>query len=372
MSVDVALMVYSLRGGGVERMRVQLAQALGRRGYRTAIVVARADGPYRSFRVPPGVALTDLKAFSWKAWLDALTNYLRKEEPRVLLAAMETAGVLSLLARRRAKVATPIVVSSHVAISRHIRSEPKRLKRMVMPHLVRWLYRGADEIVAVSSGVADDLARFAHIPRHRIRVIYNPVVTDEILQAAKAEPEHPWLSDTEYPLILGAGRLTRQKDFRTLIHAFALVRGRRPARLVILGEGEEREPLEALILDLGLDGSVEMPGFVSNPFAFMARASLFVLSSAWEGLPGVLIQALACGCPVVSTDCPSGPREILQEGKCGRLVGVGDHEGLAGAILETLGSPPDARILRHRAMDFHVDKIIDQYLDALALNRRVG
>ena len=369
MTTDAALMVYSLGGGGVERMRIHLAEALRERGYATAVVVARGDGPYRS-HMPPGVTLVDLGAgASWRAWLVSLTEYLKGEKPRVLLAAMETAGVLALWARRRARVGTRVVVSSHIRFSRHIRSEPKRSKRFVMPHLVRRLYRGADGVIAVSEGVADDLARFVRLPRERIQVIYNPVVNDGLLEAANEEAAHPWLVEGQCPLILGAGRLTEQKDFSTLLRSFARVREHRAARLMILGEGEQRESLEALVRRLGLEEHVRMPGFVTNPFAYMARASVFALSSAWEGLPGVVIQALACGCPVVSADCPSGPAEILGNGRYGRLVPVGDHDAMAQAILETLDAPPNSNLLRRRAMDFHIDKAVEQYLEVMGLKR---
>ena len=189
MIIDVALMVYSLGGGGVERMRLHLAESLQQRGYATAVVVARGDGPYRS-RMPAGVKLVDLGADSWRAWLVSLTRYLQTEEPRVILAAMETAGVLALWARRRARVGTRVVVSSHIKFSRHIKGEPKRFKRAIMPYLVRRFYRGADGIIAVSDGVADDLARFIQLPRERIRVIYNPVVTNGLIDAATEKPAH--------------------------------------------------------------------------------------------------------------------------------------------------------------------------------------
>jgi glycosyltransferase involved in cell wall biosynthesis len=369
MTTDVALMVYSMRSGGVERMRIRLGEALQKRGYATTIVVARVDGHWGRHRseIPRGVRLVDLRAHSWNAWLGSLTAYLKAERPRVLLAAMETAGVIALWARRRAQVKTRVVVSSHIQVSRHIESDWKRVKRILVPYLVRRFYCEADGVVAVSDGVADNLAPFARLPRGRIRVIHNPVVTDQLTQASEQKAPHPWLAEPYAPLIIGAGRLTRQKEFDTLVRAFSLVRRHRLARLMILGEGEERDSLEELVRRLGLEEYVQMPGFVPNLTGYTAHASLLVLSSAWEGFGNVLVEALACGCPVVSTDCPSGPREILDNGKYGRLVSVGDHEALARAILETLDHPPDAKMLRVRAMDFHVDKIIDQYLEVMDL-----
>jgi glycosyltransferase involved in cell wall biosynthesis len=372
VTTDVALMVYSMGGGGVERMRIHLAEALSRRGFATSIVVARSDGKLGLCRplVPAGVKFVDFQAHSWLAWRNSFASYLDSDKPRVVLAAMETAGVIALWARHRTKAPTRIVVSSHVELSRHTKHGRRRWsyqKRLVLPYLMKRLYRHADGVVAVSHGVADDLARFAQLPRQAIRVINNPVVTDRLLEAKRPLPDHPWLTDRSIPLILGVGRLTEQKDFATLLKAFALIRERRPARLMILGEGEERGKLAALIASLGLEDHVQMPGFVANPFTYMARSSVFALSSLWEGLPGVVIQALACGCPVVSTDCAGGVREILEDDKHGRLVPIGDEEAMAQAITATLDDPPSREMLLRRASDFHVDKIIPHYLDVLGL-----
>jgi glycosyltransferase involved in cell wall biosynthesis len=213
--------------------------------------------------------------------------------------------------------------------------------------LVRRYYPWADEIVAVSQGVADDLLELTDLPPSKVRVLPNPVVTPELVQRAAEPLDDPWFTAGAAPVVLGAGRLDQQKDFPTLIRAFAAVRSRRPARLVILGEGPERGQLESLVEELGITADVRLPGFVSNPFSYMARAAVFVLSSAWEGMPGVLIQAMACGAPVVATDCESGPREALAGGKYGRLVPVGDHLALADAIAGTLDAlrpslPPEA------------------------------
>lgn len=216
-----------------------------------------------------------------------------------------------------------------------------RLEARSLEASVKLFYPWADGFVAVSQGVADDLRRFAQLPEVKVHTIYNPVVTDELLASAARTPEHPWLAPGEPPVILGVGRLVGQKDFATLVRAFALVRRTRSAKLIILGEGDKRPELEALVTELGLSDEVSLPGFVDNPFAYMARADTFVLSSRHEGLPGVLIQAMACGCKVVSTDCPSGPREILNNGSLGALVPVGDAGALAEAIVATLDKKGD-------------------------------
>jgi glycosyltransferase involved in cell wall biosynthesis len=209
-------------------------------------------------------------------------------------------------------------------------------------YLLRTFYPWAAGVVAVSRGAADDLVRTSGVSSERVRVVYNPVITPRMLELARQTPDHPWFAPGEPPVILGVGRLTQQKDFPTLVRAFAEVRRVRPARLIILGEGPDRPMLERLIAELGVAGDVDLPGFRENALAYMAHAAVFVLSSAWEGLPTVLIEALAAGTRVVSTDCPSGPREILQEGRLGPLTPVGDPKALARAIAEALDRPSDA------------------------------
>jgi glycosyltransferase involved in cell wall biosynthesis len=231
--------------------------------------------------------------------------------------------------------------------------------------LVGHFYRWADAITACSDGVADDLAATSGLPRDLITTIYNPVVNPALLEKAEEQPDHPWLAQGEPPVILGVGRLRPQKDFETLIRAFAALRRRRPARLLILGTGPEQERLESLVRELDLQRDVELAGFRQNATAYMSRAALFALSSAWEGLPTVIIEALACGCPVVSTDCVSGPSEILEGGRYGRLAPVGDAPALAEAMERTLAEPPSAELLRQRSWDFSNERAARRYLALL-------
>jgi glycosyltransferase involved in cell wall biosynthesis len=231
--------------------------------------------------------------------------------------------------------------------------------------MVRRYFRDAGAILAVSDGVADDLAAVASLPRCTIRTIYNPVVTSDLLKQASVPMAHPWFSPGAPPVILGVGRLAAQKDFAMLIRAFARIRAGRLIRLMILGEGKKRRELEELADSLGVRQDLALPGFEENPFAYMARAAVFVLSSAYEGLPGVLIQAMACGCPVVSTDCPSGPREILEHGSYGPLVPVGDDTAMAEAIQTVLDASPSHERLRVRAAEFSMDRAVEQHLEVL-------
>jgi glycosyltransferase involved in cell wall biosynthesis len=273
---------------------------------------------------------------------------------------MGHANVVALWAARLARRSTPVVVTEHNTLSQATRQE-SRVPGWVWPPLLRTFYPWADSVVAVSRGAADDLARTSGLPRDRVEVVYNPVITPSMVALARQTPDHPWFAAGQPPVILGVGRLTRQKDFATLVRAFAEVRRCRTARLIILGEGEDRAALEALTAQLGLSSDVALPGFQENALAYMAKAAVFALSSAWEGLPTVLIEALAAGTRVVSTDCPSGPREILQDGRLGTLVPVGDATALAGAILQVLDQPAGAIPLDALA-PFTRDASVDHYL----------
>jgi glycosyltransferase involved in cell wall biosynthesis len=234
----------------------------------------------------------------------------------------------------------------------------------MLPRLAKYFYPLAGYIIGNSQGVAEDLRQVTGLPSNRIRLIYNPVVTPELGEMKDARLEHAWFDPGQPPVILAVGRLKPQKDFSTLIRAFAEVRKKRPCRLLILGEGPERSALEALIQELGLEQDVELPGFLENPCAYMSRASLFVLSSRWEGLPTVLIEALYCGVPIISTDCPSGPREILAGGQYGALVPVQDVSALADAIEGGLsGRIP--RPSRESWQPYELETIVDQYVRLL-------
>jgi glycosyltransferase involved in cell wall biosynthesis len=248
----------------------------------------------------------------------------------------------------------------------------RRWRDRHLPRLLGHTYRLADGIVAVSDGVADDLARQTGLPRARIVTVYNPVITPELAALASQPATHRWFLPAAPPVVLGVGSLSARKDYPTLVRAFARLRAERDCRLVILGEAaspkktqEQRAELVALAASLGVADDVDVAGFVANPFAYMARASVFVLSSAFEGLPGALIQAMACGCPVVSTDCPSGPAEILDGGRFGALVPVGDDHAMAAAIAAALERPIAAATLRERAAMFSVERAVDRYVDLM-------
>jgi glycosyltransferase involved in cell wall biosynthesis len=323
------------------------------------LVLATATGPFLR-QLSAGVRLVDLRATRLIGSFVPLVRYLRRERPRVVVSSMTHANLITLWAARVAGTATPVVVTVHNTLSQaaHQRSA---LDGVLEPYLLRTFYPWSAGVVAVSRGAADDLARTSGLSRERVEVVYNPVITPELMALARQAPDHPWFAPGQPPVVLGVGRLTRQKDFPTLMRAFAEVRKRRPARLVILGEGEDRSTLEALATQLGVGEDVSLPGFRDNAMAYIAGSALFVLSSAWEGLPTVLIEAMATGTRVVSTDCPSGPREILENGRLGALVPVGEVSALAKAILDGLDQPR-ASYPAEALAPYTRDAAVDHYL----------
>ena len=354
----IALFLPNLGGGGAERVFTNLANAFVEKGMVVDFVLGKAEGPNLS-QIDRRINVVDLGTNTVYGWLRPMKSYLKERHPELVLSALHHANLTALCANMLSGTKTRIIVSVHGTMSHDIGKSKKRLAKAI-PLLVKAFYPKADKIICVSSGVAQELINKYHLPKSKVQVIYNPVVTEDMFKKAEEPIDHPWFQPGQPPVILGVGRLTAAKDFETLIKAFALVRKKTEARLLILGEGPERVKLEQLVKQLGLQNDVCMPGFVDNPYKYMKHSSVFVLSSRWEGLPTVLIEALALGLPVVSTDCPSGPAEILEGGKWGRLVPVGSPEALANAILEALNDERGKGV--ERAKEFSLDRIVDQYV----------
>lgn len=329
----VAFLTGAFGGGGIERVTARLAHSFVNLGIDIDLI-SNADSPHL-WRMPSETRIIDMKARRLSMNLPEVVRYLRQESPSALLATDHYLNELGLVARFIAGVKTRVVVAEHNQLSKTVQNAT-RLKHRLTPISARVLYPWADGIVAVSKGVAKDLAQTANLPLEDIQTIYNPVTSPEMFAQSKEPIDHPWFKSQEIPVILGVGKLEAQKDFPNLIRAFSKVRQVKEARLVILGWGPDRPQLETLIKELGLQSDVDLLGYVQNPYAYMARSTVFVLSSAWEGLPTVLIEAMALGIPVVSTDCESGPSEILSNGQYGHLVAVGDSDALSNAILEVL------------------------------------
>lgn len=351
----LAIYLPSLRGGGAERVMVTLANGFASRGHRVDLVLARAEGAYLT-EVAPAVRVVDLNKGRVLASLLPLARYLRRERPDAILSALNHANIVAILARKIARVPIRLVVSERNSLVSLRGSARGHLFRTLM----RWCYPFADLVVSVSRDGARELVSELGLPDRLVMAIPNPVPVEEIKDRASVPPDHPWLAPGSPPVVLAVGRLEAQKDYPTLLRAFTLLRRNRDLRLIILGEGKLRPTLERQIHELGLTAYVALPGFQPNPFAWMAASDLYVMSSRYEGFPNSLVQAMACGARVVSTDCPTGPAEILDDGKWGRLVPVGDAEALARAMAETLDEAvPPGNFARLTA--FRPDWVVQAY-----------
>ena len=363
----IACFLPSLAGGGAERVALNLAQGLQRRGCDVDLILAQARGPYRA-NLPEGVRVIDLDSPRVFKSIPRLARHLRDERYDAVISHMNHANIAAILARRLAGVETLpcLLVVEHNMLSA---TKTKLRRERLLPWFMQRFYPAADAVVGTAEVMSRDLEQVLRFPPGSVYTIYNPVVDDLLPKRASEPLEHPWFAPDEPPVLLAIGRLTQQKNFGVLLDAFARLRDKRAVRLVILGEGEERASLETKISNLKLEGAVQMPGFVSNPYAYLKHARLFVLSSQWEGLPAVLIEALGCGCPVVSTDCPSGPREILADGAFGTLVPMMDIKALALAMETALDAPRQSSRLIERAQSFSFDASVTNYLkliDSLA------
>lgn len=360
---SVALVSHGLNGGGAEICMLRLAEDFGARGYDVKVVVLWKKGRLLDM-LPAGVRVDEIGGGRLSC-IPRLARYFGTNRPDAIIGFMTYANVVAILAQALSPSLKRILVSEHNAFSHSIRIRggiPK-LFHYAVPVVYRW----TAGVICVSRGVKRDLATASRLPGRLLTTIYNPVITDELLERSLEPPDHPWFAEKSRPVILAVGRLDRQKNYPMLFASFARLRRQTDCRLVVLGEGPLLEPLKAEIGRLGLDDSVDLAGFRPNPMSFMRRADLFALSSDFEGLSNVLIEAMAVGCPVVSTNAPHGPSEVLQDGRFGRLVPVGDVEAFARAMAETLGDPGDPAPRREWAMTFNVRRCADQYLRAAGL-----
>lgn len=355
------IIVYlpALTGGGAERVMLNLAHGFISAGCDVDLVVSSLSGPYLA-EVPEGVLLHDLgtRRVSRSFW--KFFHFIKARPHAVVFTTLQYANIFCMLLKIFFRIKNPVFIRESNAVSRKLRG--RNLRERAFRFLIQTLYASADGIIAVSRGVKSDLTANFRIPPQNIAVIPNPVVVPAALPEQHNSAPHAWLEEGNPPVILGVGRLEAQKDFETLIEAFAQVRKRLPCRLIILGEGSRRAALMKVAQALDVSDHVDLPGFVLDPFSFMRKAGVFVLSSRWEGFPNALIQALSCGCQVVSTDCPFGPAEILEEGKYGALVRVGEPQEMAERIAEIL----NGHLLMNEGVDWHAryaeDSIVNQYL----------
>lgn len=355
---EIAIFLPTLGGGGAERNMVNLSRGLADLGVAVSLIVANAIGDFRN-EISPKVELVDFKKSNTIKAFPDLVRFLDAEKPRVLLSTMNHANLVAIGAVHASMATTKVVVREANTLSK-TKDAATSLKGKLIPGLVQAFYPTADHIVAPSEGVRRDLVNNFTLSPNRVSTINNPVVDERLFAMKNKEPEIDFFSDG-IPVILGVGSFSEQKDFPNLIRAYAKVRKEKRCRLVILGRGKLEASYRELIRELEVD-DVHFPGFVSNPFAFMSRSKVFVLSSKWEGLPNVPIQALACGCPVVSTDCPSGPSEILADGEYGILVKPESWEALARGISNSFAQKHDREKLIERSLNFSVKSISKKYL----------
>ncbi|GAB6046526.1 glycosyltransferase [Methyloparacoccus murrellii] len=367
MSTDLAIFFSTSGHSGVDRLAQNLVPALARRGYAVDVLKVRKHGPYLD-SLPEGVRVIDLGTAHTYSSLLPLAHYLRRHRPRTLYCDKDRVNHTAILAHALAGSSSYLAVGTGTTLSIDC-AQRGLLHRVKTRFSTGRLYRYADNVIVTSRGVADDMAAYTGLPRRHISVVPCPVVPAAAFEGRFGTPDHPWFGDGGPPIIMGLGELCARKDFVTLIRAFARLRERLPCRLMILGRGQDRERLLATAHALGVAEQLALPGFVEAPHAWLAQASLFAFTSLLEGLGFALIEALAVGIPSVSTDCPSGPREILHDGDYGPLVPVGDHEALAAAMAEVLRSPlPKAR-LQEAARPYEIENATSAYIQALHLDQ---
>lgn len=367
MSRPVALLFATSGHSGVDRVIANLLPELGKVEHIFHLLVIRGHGPAIPERLPANIRVIRLPVGSKRTVFLPLLVYLLVYRPAVLLTANHVLNRTVLWARRTLRLDTRVVIRMGMSVTGMAADLTPRQGKALYASMRRW-YPLADAAIVPSAGVGEDLVAIAGVERRRLHVIRNPIVNDLLEQKAREPLDHRWYGQPGCPLILGVGSLEPRKDFSTLIRAFARLREQRPARLIILGKGRERGALLDLAVQLGIREFVDLPGYDPNPYRHMRRADLFVLSSIREGASAVIVEALACGTPVVSTDCPSGPAETLKQGRLGRLVPVGDAEAMASAMAATLDDVVPKEALLDAVIEHRADLAANRYLRAMGLS----
>ena len=361
----LALLFATSGHSGVDRIVANLLPEFGRTVHEFDLLRIKGHGPYLE-ELPSNVRDIRLPAAHRNTVLPGLVRYLRRERPAALLTASHRLNRAALQARWLARVPTRVAIRMGMTLTGQQEVlGPRKGRRLIRS--MRFWYPRADAVVCPSEGLGRELHELARVPGKRLHVIPNPIVTDSLLERAGEPLDDPWFTGEGPPVILGAGSLEPRKDFATLLRAFARLRQQRPARLVILGEGRERGRLEALAAELGISEDVRLPGFEPNPYRWMSRADAFALTSLREGSGAVLVEALACGTPATSTDCPVGPAEILQEGRVGPLAPVGDDTAVAANLTELLDRAPSPESMAAAVAPFRAESSAAAYLRAMGV-----
>ena len=355
---SIAFFMHDFSGGGVERMRLALASALTADGYQVAIIVVHAAGPL-AHQVPAGVTVVDLACRRVSCAALKLRRYVRSARPDILVSSLDHNNIAALVACLGAGRSVRLVICQHNALSAEL---GLGWRYRIVPWLYWLLQHRADAILAVSEGVADDLAATSYLPRAAISVIYNPVIEPRRFSTPSVLPPHSWFSDHGCPVFVFAGRLVAQKDPLALVAAFAVRLYHGPAALIVLGDGPLRAAMEDAAERSGIRSRIFFAGFIAEPLPWIAHAHALLLTSRYEGFGNVIVEALACGTPVVAMDCPHGPAEILAYGKYGILVPPGDAVAFGIAMCGDLRARFPAGLLRVRAQDFTVDHAANRYV----------
>jgi glycosyltransferase involved in cell wall biosynthesis len=385
----LAFLIPDLIGGGTQRVVLNLIKGLVKyqpMNIDLVVINLAASPPEESFinQIPAPVKIIDLNIgleHRFKSYIKiilALIKYLNQEKPHLLLSNIPLANFLTIIAQKVTIYPLNNFVIEHsfflndtlkiIEQNRKKISKSRTKAELVIPLLMRWLYPQAKGIIAVSKGLAEHIEKTLNLSPDSVKVIYNPVIDEELLLKSEYPIDNDWINPKTEPVFLAVGRLSFQKDYETLLKAFAKFRENNYGKLLILGEGELREKLENLIKEMQLNNDVQLLGFTDNPYAYMSKVDSLILSSLWEGLPTVLIEAMACGCQVIATDCPYGAKEILAAGEYGFLVPTQDILALAKAMEQVLISPKNPEKLRRRAKDFTVEKAVTEYLSFIGLN----
>ena len=366
----IAIFVATSGHSGVDRTMQNLIPAFAGRGYLVDLLKVRKHGPELT-SIPPGVKIIDLGTSHVYSSFFAVCRYLSKYRPVAMLTDKDRVNRTALFARAVSSANPYLALSCGTTLSLDLAGRGP-FERWMTRNSFGKLYPYADNLIVISKGSADDLADYTGFPRRKIAVVPAPVIPASLLIETRPRPAHPWFQPGEPPVILGVGKLAPGKDYATLIRAFARVRQVKECRLMIIGKGKQESELYALAESLGVRDDVDLPGFQPNAYDFMAHAALFVHTSLLEGLGFVIIEALAVGTPVVATDCPSGPREILQNGKYGPLVPVQNHEKLAEAMLATMNNPHPPEFLKKAASFYEIELSATAHLAAMGLPPQAG
>lgn len=356
----ISFCLPSLYSGGAEKAMVNIAEGLSTRGYDIEMFILKEEGDLLSQSGDIDVKFADgyyNKYLGAASYIYDISRYFEVAEPDLFISSMSHLNVVAQLAKKMTASSTSVILTEHNTLSKK-----GGMKSWFVKRLVNILYNDAESIVAVSEGVADDLINTTRITSDIVNTIYNPVISEEIIKKSYEPIDNAWLHNEDIPVYLSAGRMVPQKNFPNLIKSFSIARESCDARLIIIGRGDHEDKLGVLANNEGVNEYIDFAGFVDNPYNYMRNASVFVSSSSWEGLPTVHIEAMACGCPIVSTNCPSGPFEILQGGKLGTLVPVDDPKSLAKGMIWELNNPTSSELLITSAKNrFSVKQSVDSY-----------